>query len=187
MIVQHPRMSADKNSMMFLGRRRVLVPVGVLGALVAAFGAFASSSLGPTSEPAPSALQTTPASGSERHNGQPATTKTHRRRHAATGSSATLRRALQTHGAAVVFIYSPRSPVDRIAAVGARAGAQMADAAFIPVDAADERAIAYFVHAFGVRQAPMLLVFGRGPRLVTTLDGVFDRTTVAQAAENARG
>jgi thiol-disulfide isomerase/thioredoxin len=59
-------------------------------------------------------------------------------------------------------------------------------AGFLAVDVSDENAVAAFARAFDVRKAPALLVFKRGPEMVTRIDGFADRDTVAQAAGTAQ-
>ena len=97
-----------------------------------------------------------------------------------------LERALKKHGVVVVVLYSPDAAVDSLATREARAGALAVGAGFLAVDVSNENAVATFATAFDVRQAPALLVFKRGPEMVTRIDGFADRDTVAQAAGTAQ-
>ena len=169
---------------------RLFVSVALLGLLAAVLG-FVSSLHTPGAAPAPAVPGAKPHAsvakprasksdgGRRRHDAS-------RRRPSKPTADVSLRHATRAHGAAVVFIYSPRSAVDRIAAFHARAASEKTKAGFVAVDASRERDVRYFAREFGVRRAPMLLVFAPGPALVTQLDGVFDEKTVAQAVENAR-
>ena len=67
----------------------------------------------------------------------------------------------------------------------ARAGALDADVGFLAVDVSNADAVAKLAIHFDVREAPALLVFQRGPKIATRIDGFADRETVAQAAEHA--
>ncbi|MDQ3890907.1 MAG: hypothetical protein M3312_10215 [Actinomycetota bacterium] len=169
---------------------RLFVSVALLGLLAAVLG-FVSSMHTPGAAPAPAIhVAKAHASAAKPHASK---TDSGRRPHGTSrgappgpAADVSLRQATRAHGAAVVFIYSPRSAVDRIAAFRARAASEKTDAGFVAVDASRERDVRYFAREFGVRRAPTLLVFAPGPALVTQLDGVFDQKTVAQAVENTR-
>jgi hypothetical protein len=99
--------------------------------------------------------------------------------------AAKLERELQSHPAVVVVFYSPASPVDGLATREARAGAAEAGAGFVAVDVTDEGEVATLSERYAVREAPAVLVVVPLQGAVTRLDGFADRSTVAQAAENA--
>jgi hypothetical protein len=97
-----------------------------------------------------------------------------------------LKAALLTKSKAVVVFYTPNSLLDSTAVLEARAGARESGAAFVPVNASVNREVADLAQRFEVLQTPAVLIFVRGPRVVSRF-GFVDRTTVAQAVVNARG
>ena len=97
-----------------------------------------------------------------------------------------LARALERNRVVVVVVYTPESPVDRLAIREARAGAASVDAGFVPVDAYDPSEIAPIATEYPVRQAPAVLVFTRLRGAVKQFPGYVDRETVAQAVDDAR-
>ena len=96
-----------------------------------------------------------------------------------------LERNLAKNQVVVVVLYSPGSAVDAMAAREARAGALAAGVGFLAVDVTSDKAVAPLATSFDAREAPALLVFQRGLKIATRIDGFADRETVAQAAENA--
>ena len=87
----------------------------------------------------------------------------------------------------VVSVFVPESQVDQVATREAAAGAAVAGAGFVRVDAtrgpdAPVRALAT---SLGVVEAPAVLVFKRPGTLATRIGGFADHETVAQAALNA--
>jgi hypothetical protein len=97
-------------------------------------------------------------------------------------------RALATHRVVVVSLTDPQSEVDGIAFAEARAGAQLAGAAFVPLSVLSQADVAKLTEKFGqVLPDPGLLVYTRPATLAVRLDGFVDKETVAQAAQNAAG
>jgi hypothetical protein len=95
--------------------------------------------------------------------------------------------AFAAHEVAVVTLYSPDSDVDQIAVAESHAGAELAGAGYVLVDASSDVAAAPLTKAFGVLSAPTTLVLRRSDFVTpfASLDGFADRETVAQAAINA--
>jgi hypothetical protein len=171
-------------------RPRVVAPIAVLGLAGAAFSAF---TLG---RPPAAATQPGPIaahSALPRSTSKPAKTaaaqvkkKKSKKKSAAPAHGATpLERALRRHRVVVVLLYSPDAPYDTLQTREARAGALSADAGFLAVDVSDEKAVASFATDYEAREAPALLFFRRGPRVVNRIDGYADRATVAQAVDDA--
>jgi len=152
-------------------RPQVLVPAALLVVAVLGLAAFVFTGKKPAVEPVsdvqPAAVQ-------------PEETQ------AAPAKKTPLERALRKKGVVVVVLYSPDAAVDSLATREARAGALAAGAGFLAVDVSDDEAAADFATTFDARQAPVLLVFKRGPEMVTRIDGYADRDTVAQAAGTAK-
>lgn len=164
-------------------RLRVLAPVAVLALLGAGVGAFAYGKP-PADDSAalPTHVEKTPAKKAGGHKpGSKAPAPAPAPRPAKTP----LERALRADRAAVVLLFTPGGGVDNAAVREARAGALLAHAGFVAVDASRNSAVTKFFRRYEVREAPAVLVFLRGPRLVSHFDGFADRVTVAQAVSNA--
>jgi hypothetical protein len=96
-----------------------------------------------------------------------------------------LARELQRHRVVVAVLYAPDSPVDRLAILEARAGAELAEAGFVAIDVYDVKEIAPVAAQYAIRGAPAVFVFTRPEGAVTQFPGWVDRETVAQAVDNA--
>jgi hypothetical protein len=105
----------------------------------------------------------------------------------AAGLPKSLALAFADHEVAVVTLYSPDSDVDQIAVAESHAGAALAGAGYVLVNASSDTATAPLTKAFGVLSAPTTLVLRRSDFATpfASLDGFADRETVAQAAINA--
>jgi hypothetical protein len=93
--------------------------------------------------------------------------------------------ALNRYGVAVLLFYVPDGPVDTAAVREARAAAIETRAGFVTVNAAQNSQVAALAQKYAIRETPTVLVFVRGPRVVSRF-GLVDRVTVAQAVVNAR-
>lgn len=168
-------------------RLRVVLPVAVLGLLGAGFGAYATGQ--PPEEPivGPPAGKThaekveTPAKKKSRA----AAEKQRAKKRSAAPERSALERALRRDRAVVVVFYTPGSAVDSVAIREGRAGALAVDAGFLSVNVKRNRQVEKLAGEHGVTEAPAVLVFTRGPRVTTHVEGYADRETVAQAVTNA--
>jgi hypothetical protein len=160
-------------------RLRVLAPVAILGLLGVGYGAFAygTPEAPPPLPPATTQPAEAPAPTPKKPVKKPAVKKPH---------LSPLQRALRSSRVVVVVFYAPQSSVDSEAVQEARAGALAAGAGFLSVNVSKEAEVANLAQRYAVREAPAILVFVRGPRVVSQFDLV-DRETVAQAVVNARG
>ena len=102
-----------------------------------------------------------------------------------TAEDTELARELDAHGVVVAVLYSPDATIDALAIREARAGAGLAEAGFVAIDAFDPKEIAPVAAQFTIRGAPAILVVSRREGAVTQFDGYVDRETVAQAVANA--
>jgi hypothetical protein len=152
-------------------RLRVILPVAVLGLLGAGFGAYATGGSGGELAALPPPATTAQAvKPSEPPSAAP--------------EGSALERALRRDRAVVVVFYTPSGDVDNLAIREARAGAVAVDAGFLSVDVTQNRVVEELAAKHDVLEAPAVLVFVRGPRLVSHF-GYADRETVAQAVTNA--
>ena len=164
-------------------RVRVIVPLAVLGLLGAGFSAFALGKPPDVSvAPLPTPVQTTTKKAGQGVHTQPKKAA----RQIPVEKPTALERALRQHRVVVVLLYSPDAPYDTIQTREARAGALAAGAGFIAVNASNEKQVASFATEYEARDAPGMLFFRRGPRLVNRIDRYADRATVAQAVDDAR-
>ena len=154
-------------------RPQIFVPAALLVVAVLGLAAFVSTGKKPAVEPVSEAQPSTIV---------PALPETQ----AAPAKKTPLERALRRKDVVVVVLYAPDAAVDSLVTREARAGALAVGAGFLAVDVSDDDAVAEFATTFDARQAPVLLVFKRGPEMVTRIDGFADRDTVAQAAGTAR-
>ena len=175
---------------------RVLLPVAVLALLGLGVGAFAFGKPPSTSTP-----PLVSADALRQHRKQTLHhVKKHQTKHERTRGHAKHHKAkpkpkvvggnppsqqLADHPVVVVFLYTPDAVLDGLASAEARAGAEAAGAGFMTVDVLDERAVSALAIDFDVRVTPGVVVFTRGPKVATQIDGYADRATVAQAAQNA--
>ena len=167
-------------------RLHVLLPVAVLGLLGAGFGAYATGR--PASAeplpPTPPATTTQAAKPDKptKKKSKPAAKKSAKR--SAAPERSALEQALRRDRAAVVVFYTPGSAVDSAAIREARAGALALDAAFLSVNVKRNWQVEKLAAEYGVLHAPGVLVFVRGPKVVSQF-GYADRETIAQAVANA--
>jgi hypothetical protein len=95
-------------------------------------------------------------------------------------------RALAKNRVVVVSLFAPHSAVDQIANSEAQAGARLAKAGFVSVDAFRQRPGIAALHKLGVVNTPVVLVVKR-PYLITFQShGFADSGVVEQAVADAR-
>lgn len=75
--------------------------------------------------------------------------------------------------------------MDSAAVREARAGALAANQGFIAVNVKRNSEVTPLAEKYEVSEAPAILLFVRGPKVVARFSGFVDRTTVEQAAKNA--
>ena len=97
-----------------------------------------------------------------------------------------LEKALFRDRIVVVALHAGDSTVDRLTLREARAGADAAKVGYLPVDVEGAQDLATIRKAYDVRRAPAVVVMRRWAGAVYEFSGWVDRTTVAQAARNAR-
>jgi hypothetical protein len=191
-------------------RLRVLVPVAVLGLLGAGFGAFAMGGpAAPESIPVPrptssaavdtgatdtgavdtGAVDTVPVPTTTAPPPPPPPTTTE----AAPAPPAepaeeqtALDKKLEEFKVVVVVFHTPGSDLDAAAVREARAGADKAGVGYLAVDVTKEDAVAELAAEYEVVEAPTVLVVVRSGEAVQRFSGIVDRTTVAQAATDAK-
>jgi hypothetical protein len=95
-----------------------------------------------------------------------------------------IRRALAAEQVVVVALYDPNAKIDTTAMREARAGADLAGSAFVPVNV-QRNAVASLNARYGVLHDPAVLVLRPPNELFVQIDGFADRDTVAQAAVDA--
>ena len=93
--------------------------------------------------------------------------------------------ALVEDEALVVLFYTPASGLDGTTVLEARSAALHVGAGFLAVNVKDNRRVAELAEKYEVVEAPVVLVFVRGPKLAARFDRFADRETIAQAVENA--
>jgi hypothetical protein len=93
--------------------------------------------------------------------------------------------ALGKHAVVVVSLYNPYSEVDGIAFAEARAGAQLGNAGFVPLNVLSQSQAEKLTETLGLLPDPGLLVYIRPGALAARISGFADKETVAQAAQNA--
>jgi hypothetical protein len=99
--------------------------------------------------------------------------------------ASTLQSALAHHPVVVVLFYEPGADYDAIQTREARAGALAANAGFVTVNVSKNREVAKLAAEYDVLESPTVLIFRRGPKLSSRLEGYNDRTTIVQAVKNA--
>jgi hypothetical protein len=102
----------------------------------------------------------------------------------ADGTPRTIAGVLATSRVAVVLLYDSESKVDEYSVSEAVLGAKSAGAGFFRVDVRNEKLATTFTKAYGVLQAPSVLVFRRPGTLALKLNGFVDHQTVEQAVLN---
>jgi hypothetical protein len=101
--------------------------------------------------------------------------------------------ALARHPVVVVSLVAPDSDVDVMAGREAEAGAAQADAGFVSISVANDKAVTALTSLVAASQAPTdrllddpaVLIFQRPNKLFVRFNGYVDAQTVAQAAVNA--
>jgi hypothetical protein len=155
----------------------VILPVAVLGLLGLGVGAFATRGTAPDDGgpiPPPPAQTTT-----EQKPEPPKPSKKKPKR-------PSLETALQKHDVVVVLLYAPGDDYDTIQTRETRAGALAAGAGFLALDVTNNKQVGRLAARFELRDAPMTVIFKRGPKVVYRVAGYLDRDAVAQAAASAR-
>ena len=105
----------------------------------------------------------------------------------AAGLPGSVARALAKKPVVVIELSSTVDPVAKLSTGEAKAGAQLAGAAFVEVSVdRDSDVVSKLARALGqLPAAPATVVYTRPAAAYVTLPGFSDRTTVQQAAENA--
>lgn len=101
-----------------------------------------------------------------------------------TGTPTTIAGVLAKHSVVVVLLYDAESKVDAYSLSETALGAKKSGAGFLRVDVRNEKLATKFTKAYGVLQAPSLLVFKRPGTLALKLNGFADHETVEQAVLN---
>jgi hypothetical protein len=101
------------------------------------------------------------------------------------GLPAAIASALGQDSVVVVSLYNPYSEVDGIAFAEARAGAQLANVGFVPLNVLSQAQSGRLTETLGLLPNPGLLVYVRPGKLAVRISGFADKETVAQAAHNA--
>lgn len=159
-------------------RLQVVLPIAVLGLLGLGVGAFAFGKPPPAADPDAVAANIASRNPTTTAAEQPAQPKPE--------PKTPLERALAKHKAVVVLFYTPAASYDTLQTREARAGAKAGGAGFLALDVTRDRKMAALATSYDVRDAPAVLVFARGPRVVVRLDGYADRDTIEEAALIAR-
>jgi hypothetical protein len=94
-------------------------------------------------------------------------------------------KSLAMHPVVIAVLYDPEARVDAASTGEAMAGANLANAGFVPVNVLRRAEVQALSERYGVIHAPTVLVFRRPAELYVQLTGFADKETVAQAALNA--
>jgi hypothetical protein len=97
-----------------------------------------------------------------------------------------LEKAILREKVVVVALHAGDATVDRLTIREARAGASAASVGYIAIDVGDAKDLETIRKAYDVRRAPAVIVMRRWVGAVYKFGGWIDRTTVAQAARNAK-
>lgn len=97
-----------------------------------------------------------------------------------------LEKALLRDEIVVVALHAGAATVDRLTIREARAGAIAANVGYLAVDADGAEDLETIRKAYDIRRAPAVIVMRRWVGAVYKFGGWIDRTTVAQAARNAK-
>lgn len=100
-----------------------------------------------------------------------------------------LRVALQHHKIVVVSLWDPQAPVDYISVAEAHAGADSAGAGFVLVNVLDNRVAGRrtaLLPSGDMLPDPGVLLYRAPGKVIYRFDGFLDRSSVAQAAANAK-
>jgi hypothetical protein len=95
-------------------------------------------------------------------------------------------RALAKNRVVVVALYAPHSDVDQVATSEAKAGAQLANAGFVAIDAYLQRPGTAALRKLGVVNTPVVLVVRRPYLISSEFHGFADSGVVEQAVADAR-
>jgi hypothetical protein len=95
-------------------------------------------------------------------------------------------RALAKNRVVVVSLFAPHSAVDQVANREAQAGARLAKAGFVSVDAFRQRPGIAALHKLGVVNTPVVLVVRRPYLIAFQSHGFADSGVVEQAVADAR-
>jgi hypothetical protein len=175
----------------------VTLVIAVAGVAVMQFGLLDKLGLGSSEESEPAAATTAagaPAASTTPSSESPAGTtgagdETASGAKPEEGTSAgmkALEAELAKHNVVVLVAYAPDSSVDIEVTRDARLAASDVQAGFVSINASVEKQIRELATEYDIRDTPTVLVFTRGPLLGNRLIGYVDRTTVAQAAVEAR-
>ena len=102
-----------------------------------------------------------------------------------TGFPLAVDRALANHKVVVVSLVVPGSPIDKLAAGEAKAGAKLGGAGYLALNVLNERVAHALLAKLDGPKEPSVLVFKHTGEVALALEGFVDRETVAQAAANA--
>jgi hypothetical protein len=105
--------------------------------------------------------------------------------HVASGFPARVDHALRYNRVVVVSVGIPGAEVDAVVRKEARTAAKAARAAFVPLSASNERAVAALVAKTGVLPDPAVVIVKR-PGVAVATFSVTDAGTIAQAVAEAR-
>ena len=100
-----------------------------------------------------------------------------------------LRYALERHRIVVVSLWDPQAPVDYISVAEAHAGADAAGAGFVLVNVLDNAVagrLTALLPSGDMLPDPGVLLYRAPGKVVYRFDGFLDRSSVAQAAANAK-
>jgi hypothetical protein len=95
-------------------------------------------------------------------------------------------RALAKNRVVVVSLFAPHSDVDQVATSEAKAGAQLANAGFVAIDAYSQRPGTAILRKLGVVNTPVVLVVRRPYLIASEFHGFADSGVVEQAVADAR-
>jgi hypothetical protein len=101
-------------------------------------------------------------------------------------AEAALEHELIKHGVVVVLLYAPGDDYDTIQTRETRAGAHAVNAGFLAFDVTQNKHVGVLAAKYDLRDAPMTVVFKRGPKIAYRVAGYMDRAAIAQAAADAR-
>ena len=105
---------------------------------------------------------------------------------AANGFPQAVANALSRKPIVVVSVFAPGAALDELAVREARAGAALAGAGFVALNAYRNADIAPFAEKVGLRRNPAVVIVRRPGDVAVQLGGFADRDSVAQAATDAR-
>ncbi|HEX5467980.1 MAG TPA: hypothetical protein VFW80_02920 [Gaiellaceae bacterium] len=173
-------------------RLSVLAPIALVAVLGLAVSTFVMSRSKPDSSEADAIAtriaarhETTTTTAGPKTQPTPTTPTKHQSPPATAHRSNPLTAALARHPVVVVLFYKPNVTYDAIQTREARAGALSTGAGFVTIDVSKNRKVGKLAAKYDVLESPTVLIFRRGPKLRTRLEGYHDRTTIIQAVRNA--